>query len=405
MHCIIIWPDQQSNHSRSETGAPSVVRSCVCDREDVHTVSETDKLYTPASSRSPRRGGSHLLVAAVTASSRDPFSNWISHRLQPSPAGARASMGYSADMFEQIRQLGLPARCRVMDIGSQDVGIGSAADLDTVNAFIRAFGGTALPANAPANGTIEAKEVYERAGFEYFRSDVDERPTTIYVDLNKLVFPAAMRDSVDLVVNVGTTEHLANPIGGFALMHYLAKPGGILYHDVPLFGFGNHGLTSPTPKFWHALIWMNAYERISSVVRRVDESSIDRGNFYHDYMSYLEGLDRAQNISWMIRMILRKVHARVFIPPYDAVLPESNGEKEANLIHGALYPFVRTGVWTDEEVASTIDEFVAMIGKPFRMGLTRRLLASSIGCARSLASGLRSRYSASQRSRSKGDSV
>jgi len=248
-----------------------------------------------------------------------------------------------------------------------------------INAFVSALGGTPFSQSTPVGRMMEAKDVFERAGLEYFRSDVDERPGTIYVDLNKLVFPVTMRDSIDLVVNVGTTEHLSNPIGGFALMHYLAKPGGILYHDVPLFGFGNHGLVNPTPKFWHALIWMNQYERISSSVRRSDESSVDRGNFYHDYMSYFEGLEQARDISWMIRMVLRKAHRRAFIPPYDAVLPESNGEKEANLVLGALYPFIKTGVWTEEEVASTVDQFVSMMGKPFRIRGKWSRLRTAIG--------------------------
>jgi SAM-dependent methyltransferase len=294
-------------------------------------------------------------------------------------------MGYTAEMFDEIRQLGLPRACRVMDVGSQDVWIGSASDIDLINGFVSVFGGKPFHKAMPSNRMIEAKEVFERAGLEYFRSDVDERPGTIYVDLNKLVFPVGMRDSVDLVVNVGTTEHLSNPVGGFALMHYLAKPGGILFHDVPLFGFGNHGLVNPTPKFWHALIWMNAYERIASSVRSADESSIDPGNFYHDYMSYIRGLDQARNISWMIRMILRKIHLRTFVPPYDAVLPASDGEKEANLILGALHPFIKTQAWSKREVTSTINEFLSMIGKPFRMGLGPRLYTSAIRNAKAIA--------------------
>jgi hypothetical protein len=269
-------------------------------------------------------------------------------------------------MFEMLSGLGLKKGARVMDIGSQDLWLGSPSDLAQANAFIEGAGGTAFSTQQPLGRMIEAKEVYERAGFEYFCSDVDERPSTIYVDLNKLVFPREKRASADLVVNVGTTEHLANPVGGFALMHYLAKPGALLFHDVPLFGMGNHGLTNPTPKFWHALIWMNRYERIVTQVRSVDESLLDQGNFFHDYLDYFEGLAQARNLSYIVRAVLRKTHESVFIPPYDAVLPDSNGEKEANLIYGALYPFIRTGAWTEKEVLSTIDGFMVLMQKPYR---------------------------------------
>jgi len=97
------------------------------------------------------------------------------------------------------------------------------------------------------------------------------------------------REEFDLVVNVGTTEHLANPVAAFALMHELCAEGGIIYNDVPLFGFGNHGLMNPTPKYWHALIWMNRYATESVRTRSIDESAVDRGNLYHDYLSYMEG--------------------------------------------------------------------------------------------------------------------
>jgi len=278
-------------------------------------------------------------------------------------------MGYNAEMFNELRGLGLKPGFRVIDLGSQDLFVGSDQELALINGFVASLGGIPFDEHSLVDKPVEAKTVFERAGLEYFRADVDERPSTIYVDFNKLVFPAVMRDTVDLVVNIGTTEHLSNPIGAFAMMHYVAKPGAILFHDVPLFGFGNHGLLNPTPKFWHALIWMNGYERISATVRRTDETSIDSGNFYHEYLDYMKGLDRARGISWMIRIILRKTRSGVFVSPFDAVLPLSDGEKEANLLWGALYPFMKTGVWTRKEINSTIDDFFSMVGKSFR---TRR---------------------------------
>lgn len=277
-------------------------------------------------------------------------------------------MGYSPGMFADIAKLGLPKGAKVIDIGSQDVQVMSLDDLKTVNEFILNNDGVPFPDSIKLPATIEALDVYERAGFKYLRSDVDERPKTIYVDLNRLVFPAELKATMDLVVNVGTTEHLANPVGGFFLMHYLAKPGGILFSDVPIFGYGNHGLTNPTPKFWHALLWMNAYELVDSAVRRTDESVVDQGNFYHDYLGYIKGLGDVRNISCMIRFVVRKKGNRVFIPPYDAVLPESDGSKEANLVMGALYPFVATGAISQSEAEAGVNDFLVMMCKPYRTG-------------------------------------
>lgn len=59
----------------------------------------------------------------------------------------------------------------------------------------------------------------------------------------------------------------------------MCKKKGMLYNDVPLFGFGNHGLINPTPKFWDAMIWMNQYLVKNIETREVLESSYDKGNF------------------------------------------------------------------------------------------------------------------------------
>ena len=81
-------------------------------------------------------------------------------------------MGYTVDMFETIGKLAVKSD-DVLDIGSQDVTISSAKDLEVLNQFIR----HKKPANVvtltifPAN--IEAKEVFERTGYRYTNLDVD----------------------------------------------------------------------------------------------------------------------------------------------------------------------------------------------------------------------------------------
>ncbi len=278
-------------------------------------------------------------------------------------------MGYSPEMFLDVLSLGLPPGSKIIDLGSQDTTIGDAGQLEQVNTFIRAY--------APENVfkikditfpyTIEGKGIYNRAGWLYFRSDVDERPDTLYVDLSSLIFPLEFKGQFDLVVNVGTTEHLANPVGAFFLMHMLAKENGYFYHDVPMFGWGNHGLCNLTPKFWNNLTWTNRYVIVSASIRHFDETSVDRGNFYHDYMGWIRGLEGVRGISYMFRCILKKTLPYSFIPPYDAVLPQSDGSKEAKLIIGSLWPFVMTGAITREETMATVNDFLAWIGRPFRV--------------------------------------
>jgi hypothetical protein len=273
-------------------------------------------------------------------------------------------VSYNAEIFAQIRSSGLKQGCPVLSLGSQTVYIGSQKDIALIDRFIEFFGGKPLRQQAEIPAAIDPRSIFERAGFQYCSTGPDVEG---YINLSKLVFPRELRDRFGLVLNIGFSEHFANPVACLAFMHYAARVGGVLYHDLPLFGWGNHGLVSMTPKFWHALIWMNGYERISTSVSRVVESAVEPGNFYHGYLRYLHGLEQARDISWMVRAILRKTNGDVFLPPYDAVLPTSDGGKEAALLHGALEPFVNAGVWTDEEVCASIDRFMQVLNKPYRM--------------------------------------
>lgn len=156
-------------------------------------------------------------------------------------------------MFAEIDSLKLPNRL-VLDIGAQDVTISSANELLTLNQFISSNNPSGQPLQIDTfPAVMEARDVYVRAGFSYTCVDVDERPGTLRVDLARFEIPRP-RGVYGLVVNVGTTEHLSSPAATFALIHEMCAVGGFMYHDVPLFGLGNHGLMNPTPKFWHAMI-------------------------------------------------------------------------------------------------------------------------------------------------------
>src|SRR5262249_2555813 len=135
------------------------------------------------------------------------------------------------------------------------------------------------------------------------------------VDLQSLEFPKALKGSFDLVVNAGTTEHLANPTGGFAFAHFACRKGGIIAHDVPLSGYINHAITNPTPKFWFLLYLVNAYEIVSASTRQSPEVRSDR-TYFGEELSFIKGIDSLQNTSWMISIALRKTSDGAFVPPF-----------------------------------------------------------------------------------------
>jgi hypothetical protein len=276
-------------------------------------------------------------------------------------------MGYAPAMFEEIGNLDLPSK-EVLDVGAQDVSIGSESELEQLNQFIRRHNpsGDLLRLNQfPA--MVEAREVYTKAGFSYTCIDVDERPGTLRVDLARFEIPRP-RGKYGLVVNVGTTEHLASPAGTFALMHEMCAEGGILYNDVPLFGLGNHGLMNPTPKFWHALIWMNGYKAHSVRARICDESAMDRGNFFHDYLDYIEGLRNIVGVSSLITAVLEKRTSWPFVVPFDAVFNDDReGHALAQLLIGSYRPFFATGAYSEDEIVDGVNNFLEINGRFFRL--------------------------------------
>jgi hypothetical protein len=265
-------------------------------------------------------------------------------------------MGYSFEMFTQIGALGLRQGARILDIGSQDTSLSGSTELGAINQFISQRSGKLLDIPTPA--TVPAREVFRRAGFDYTCTDVDEREGTVYVDLASLDFPKRLRDHFDLVANCGTTEHLANPVGGFLFAHYCTKIGGIMFHDVPIFGMANHGLMNPTPKFWHALIGLNEYEVLDFTVRQVDNASLGAGNLFNAGWSYMKG-DLAAP-SAIVRVVLRRKIDRIFIPPYDAELPAGDTRAQFAFLSSSMQPFVAAGVYSKAEVEGHLRAFVGI---------------------------------------------
>jgi hypothetical protein len=260
-------------------------------------------------------------------------------------------MGYSFATFHWLHPF-TPPGSRVLDLGSQDISIGCEAELVEVNKFIAHGGGIAQRiARYPA--TYTAAEIWTRAGYDYRCIDVDERPDTIRVDLQGCEYPTELKYAFDLVMNAGTTEHLANPAGGLAFAHYACRNGGVIAHDVPLFGLKNHGLVNPTPKFWSILRWLNNYEVLSAAARQCEELPGDP-NHYSEALSFIAGVEAAVHLSWMISIAFRKRGSAAFVAPIDAVLPKSDGTLEAQLISSAMLPLIAGGVWSEAEADDAV---------------------------------------------------
>ena len=103
---------------------------------------------------------------------------------------------------------------------------------------------------------------------QYATIDLDTRHRrSIPLDLNTDQVPQPLRRQFDLVINTGTTEHVANQAQAFRIIHDLTRKGGVMFHEVPA-GSWNHGLVNYTPKFFLLLHKQNDYQQVYMRERR-----------------------------------------------------------------------------------------------------------------------------------------
>lgn len=105
-------------------------------------------------------------------------------------------------------------------------------------------------------------EVLERAGFRYQAIDIAKGYGTRIVDLNHAALPQDMVGAFDAVINFGTTEHILNQMNCFAVIHDAAKPGGMIWHQLPAIGYIDHGYFTYTGRFFFDLAGYNRYELV-----------------------------------------------------------------------------------------------------------------------------------------------
>jgi hypothetical protein len=111
---------------------------------------------------------------------------------------------------------------------------------------------------APASRTF-----WQSLGFDYAAIDYDGHRDSTAIDLNRDRVPDHMRGAFDLVVNAGTTEHIANQDNAFRVIHDLCGKGGVMHHEVPAGGLMEHGLINYNLRFFWNLSAFNVYRIVS----------------------------------------------------------------------------------------------------------------------------------------------
>jgi hypothetical protein len=156
-------------------------------------------------------------------------------------------------------------------------------------------------------------------GYRYASIDIDGTPDCIPIDLNYDKAPSEHVGQYDLVTNFGTSEHIANQLNVFSVIHELTALGGVMYHNVPAQGLMTHGLINYTHKFFWYLSRSNGYKVI-------DLHYYQRGDYYPLPDNILDttydhnpdpNLPSYRERDGKLHVSLQKIYDTPFVPPVD----------------------------------------------------------------------------------------
>lgn len=240
------------------------------------------------------------------------------------------------ELLIRLRISGLiPRHCAVMEIGAQQLASTVLKVTDRVARLGQLFGiDRAPPLGAPrpiqiAHGRLEhldadapmARDFWLWLGFDYAAIDIDGSPGSISLDLNYDDAPTEAIGRYDLVTNFGTTEHVANQLNAFKVIHELTVLDGIMVHHLPAQGMFNHGLINYNFKLFWMLARSNGYKFVDAQFLGADI----RYPLPKDIVDFL-GLNRStaaesahdfNGADAGIQVALQKCFDIPFVPPID----------------------------------------------------------------------------------------
>lgn len=160
---------------------------------------------------------------------------------------------------------------RILDIGTQNAAQIEASD---IAAFLRRYPNDrpdgeidGLAARLAEKSVIKAghetlylSEILAHTSLSYDSVDVAPGRKTTILDLNIDHPPKNFISQFDIILNLGTTEHILNQINCFKFMHDCLDIDGYIYHQVPLHGWVRHGYFSYHENFFIDLAHSNQYE-------------------------------------------------------------------------------------------------------------------------------------------------
>ncbi|HTC02611.1 MAG TPA: hypothetical protein VK749_04355 [Xanthobacteraceae bacterium] len=231
----------------------------------------------------------------------------------------------------------------VIEIGAQQLDDSFIKARRDIAAAGRLFGASTPPpsfawtgARSDTNvlaGAPLARAFWTWLGLDYASIDIDGSPGSIPLDLNYDEIPPQLAGRYALVTNFGTTEHVANQLQSFKIIHDLAAAGALMLHVLPAGGMLNHGLVAYNPKFFWLLGRSNGYK---IVFMTMGWSERDPG-LPKDLQDFLTLYDREAASQFAdfrlpessVVVVLQKIFDTPFVAPID--VPTGTTTEHASL--------------------------------------------------------------------------
>jgi hypothetical protein len=248
-------------------------------------------------------------------------------------------LGFGSEIIElliKLRTSGhLHPHAAVIEIGAQQLANSFLSASDRISHLGRLFEINqpfSLPSPKPSHivhGDMEhldanapfARDFWLWLEFKYAAIDIDGSLGSIPLDLNYDCVPRGAAGNYDLVTNFGTTEHVANQLNAFKVIHDLTSTGGVMIHLLPAQGMLNHGLINYNLKFFWMLGRSNGYRFIHADFSQSPTSYCLPDNiidFLNSYDFLAQRKVRDFNVADAgIMIVMEKVFDIPFVPPID----------------------------------------------------------------------------------------
>jgi SAM-dependent methyltransferase len=141
--------------------------------------------------------------------------------------------------------------------------------------------------------------------------DFHGTPAAMKLDLNG---PIDLERQFDIVMNLGTVEHVFNVAQAMKTIHDHTRPGGLMMHGMPLSGWVDHGFYSFNATFYWDLAAANGYDIDLALYTELNPLKLVRLKDREDVLAMAKDAKIGANA--LIYMILRRpAEARPFQIP------------------------------------------------------------------------------------------